>query len=189
MYISPISAANNAVIQRKQTVQNNRKVQCNPSFKSAEYTRTFMKYFNGATASNEQIYRELMSKAQNVRGAVVDDIAKLFFKPEDYNRAIEGSRNSKPVYDSLNDASYRKPVGLVRSGSNHFVTIFNMGTQGGWLDLLFANLHQDLRICFHDINNFKKVICLGRDNDGKDFCVKTSEGIETIISAHVWSKL
>lgn len=189
MYISPIMMSNRPVIQRKTSVQNDRRVQQIPSFKSAEYTKAFMKYFNGPTAPNEQIYRELMSKARNIKGVVIDDIAKLFFKPEDYNRAIEGSRERKPVYDTLNDCSYRKPVGLVKNGDSYIVSVFNMGTQGGWLDLLFANLHQDLRICFHDINNLDNVLCLGRDNDGKDYCVKTTDGIRTIISAHIWSTM
>ena len=189
MYISPIMMSNRSVIQRKTSVQNNRRIQQAPSFKSAEYTKAFMKYFDGPTTSNVQIYKELMSKAQSIKGVVIDDIAKLFFKPDDYNRAIEGSRERKPVYDSLNDSSYRKPVWLVKSGNTPLVTIFNMGIQGGLLDLLFMNLHQDLRICFHDINNTDNVICLGRDNDGKDYCLKTTDGIRTIIAAHDWSKL
>ena len=64
----------------------------------------------------------------------------------------------------------------------------NLGVQGNLFDLLRFNLNEDLRICFHDINNSDKIICLGRDNKGVDQKFKTKNGIDTIISAGTWSE-
>lgn len=189
MYISPVSNINSTIKYKKQQVNSIKATQTNTNFKSAEYAKAFTKYFEGPVVPNEQIYRDLMTKAQKIRGALVEDIAKVFFKPEDYNRALEGSRKKAPVYNAINESCYRKPAYLVKSGNAILVTVVNMGYQGNFLDLLFSNVHNDLRICFHDANDYKKVICLGQDNNGKDRCIISRDGISTIISAETLSKI
>lgn len=181
MYISPISATNKSVCYRNNSAKKAEKIQNNPTFKKAEYAKAFAKYFDGPAAPNEQIFKELMAKAQNIKDANIQDVCKLFFRPQDYNRAMVGSRKREPVYDTINTHCYKTPYWLVKADDSILVTVFDMGFQGGLLDLLTFNIHNDLRICFHDINNYKNVLCLKRDNDDNDICIKTKGGVAEII--------
>lgn len=182
MFISPITILNKPTNYRNNSVQNTKKVNANPAFKQAEYMKVFNKYFNNPhMASNEQIFRELMTKAMNIKGAHIESIAASFFRPEDFNRIIEGSRKKMPVYETVNDKCYRKLASLIKSDNSLVATVFNMGLQGGLLDFLTFNIHNDIRLCFHDINNNKNVICLGRENDGTDKIDISRNGVAEII--------
>ena len=185
MYISRINPTYTARQLNRTQAKKNQNIMHDPSFKRARYLSTFAKYFNDLekNVSNEQKFRELMSSARNAQGSIIDDVAQVFFKPEDYNKIMEGFRKGRLVYDSLNSCTYLKPVWLVKNGDDPLVSVVNFGYQGGLFGALTFNLSHDTRICFHGIDKYEKcIICLGKDNNGNDTQVKTSDGINILIA-------
>ena len=190
MYVSGVNFFSSPMVSKSTQTKKCQTVQQSPNFKRTAYKAAFAKYFNGARVPNEQIYRDLMTKAQRASGFVVDEIAKTFFKPGDYNKVMNGFRNSQPVYDTLNDGSYHTPLWLVRNGDSVVSSIVNFGRLGGFFDVIFGDSKQDTRICFHGLDEYKKcVICLGKDFSGNDTLSITRDGIGTLIGAEIASKL
>ena len=190
MYVSSVNLVSSSRVNKLTQTKKSQAVQQNPNFKRTAYKAAFAKYFNGPKVPNEQIYRDLMSKAQRASGFVVDEIAGTFFKPGDYNKVMNGFRNSQPVYDTLNDNSHHTPVWLVKNGNSMVSSIVNFGRLGGFFDAIFGDSKQDTRICFHGVDEYKKcVICLGKDFSGNDTCTITKDGIGTLIGAEIASKL
>ena len=190
MYVSSVNLFNSSRVNKSVNSNNCQKVQNNPNFKRSAYKAAFAKYFNGTRVSNEQVYRELMSRAQKASGAVVDDIASVFFKSGDYYKVMNGFRNGQPVYDTLNDNSYHTPVWLVKNGNSVVSTVVNFGRLGGFFNTIVGNSKQDTRVCFHGLDEYKDcVICLGKDFYGNDTFSITHQGINTIIADEIASKL
>lgn len=193
MFISPVGIAQ-SLQSKKISAKRSQASQSlnNTSFKSANYKAAFAKYYNSSvySTSNAKVFSELMRAAQNARGAVVDDIAKVFMKPDEYSTIMNGFRSKGPVYKDLNDASYHKPLWLVRKAGETLSSVVNFGTQGGFFDVITGNAKQDTRICFHGIDQYaNKIICLGKDVNGNDIRIYSDSGIGTIIAAEMVKKL
>ena len=191
MYVSRVNVVNKTLNYKYNSV-NNKKVQENPSFQRAKYAAAFAKYFDGSerNASNAKTYEELMTLARRASGAVIDEVAEKYFTPDVYNGAMYSLRHGQEIYGKLIDSTYHKPVWLVRNGFTTVASVFNMGTQGNILDIIFGKSLNDARICFHGLDNYKDcVICLSRDYDGHECRVTSRTGLGTIIGADIAGKL
>jgi len=191
MLVNSVSALNNSYIRSNNNVKNTKVnsgvfTQEQPSFKNANYKAAFSRYYNSgmSQASNEQIFRDLMSRAMKARSAKVEQTARNYFKPDSYNDIMNQFRADYSFYGKMNSDCHHSAKWIIPN----FVSIVNFGSQGGFLDFIIGEMTQDTRICFHGLDGDKnKVICLGKYHNGNDSRVYTEDGIGTLITAIMWN--
>ena len=185
MRVMNIGVNNKVVANNRLATSGSKKSNTNPSFGTRVYKATFEEFFDGyyRSSSNQKTFKTLMQSAISAKFANIDGMVKKHFDPDSYYSVMSGLIKNKEPYKKLNNISYNSPICLVSVGKVPLVTVINFGYQGNFLDLLFGEVTQDTRICFHGIGNDRnKIICLGCDNNGKHTKTLSSDGLGTLMA-------
>ncbi|MBO5737775.1 hypothetical protein J6R97_00360 [bacterium] len=194
MLVNPINSFRSLNIQRKNSIKAEAPRTDLPSFKSAEYKEAFKRCYNRIASSyvydNEGIYKELMTKIVKMEGFNAHESYKHLFTPNSYYSLIMGLREEQPdIFSDLNYNGYEKPFLIMRKNDKPLVSILNLGALGNMFQQIF-NRKSNSFVCFHGLDEQKDlVICLGQNYHNKPIQYISDEGIGSIISAHIWSKL
>ena len=194
MLVNPINSFKSLNTQRRNSIKAEAPRTDLPSFKSAEYKEAFKRCYNriasAAIYDNEGIYKELMTKIVNMEGFNAHNSLKHLFSPNSYYSSIMGLREEQPrIFSDLNFNSYERPFLIMRKNDEPLVSILNLGALGNMFQQIFHRKSNSF-ICFHGLEEYKDhVICLGQNYHNEAIQRISKEGIGSIISAHIWSKL